>query len=135
MTLENFVSKYRLKTVTDTCGETVVASRLYRDANLSEHDHGKLALCWITDGKKPARTGLWNRTRAACLESGMSMHQEGDAEGIFLFNPEDTKQAKLAIKVVKAKIKKTVSPERVAAMTAVLAAARAKANSNAQISA
>jgi hypothetical protein len=52
------------------------------------------------------------------------MHQNGDAEGIFVFDPVDPAQAKLAIKSVKAKVKRQVSPERLAALSATLAKAR-----------
>jgi hypothetical protein len=81
-------------------------------------------MCWLTDGKKTARTGMWNRIKAKCVAAGMMLHQDGDAEGILVFDPADPGQAKLAIKSVKAKAKRQMSPERLAALSATLTKAR-----------
>jgi hypothetical protein len=78
-------------------------------------------MCWLTNEK---RTGLWNRTKKRCLAAGMKLHQEGDAEGIFVFDPANPAQAKLAIKSVQAKAKRQMTPERKAALSETLAKAR-----------
>jgi hypothetical protein len=89
---------------------------LGKDANISEFgvrnpDSSELAMCWLTDGR---RTGLWNATKKKCLAAGMRLHQEGDAEGIFVFDPSNPTQAKLAIKSVQAKTKRKITPESLA---------------------
>jgi hypothetical protein len=89
--------------------------------DFADYSDDELTMCWLPDGK---RTGLWNRTRAKCVAAGMRLHQEGDCEGIFVFDPENPKQAKLAIKTVKAKAKRQMTPERRAALSITLIKAR-----------
>ncbi len=122
MTLQRFAEKYRLRVTKDSCGESIVQGRLYKDANISEHD-GKLCMCWLT---KESRTKKFNTVRAACLSAGMIIAQEGDNEAILLFSPENDFQAKLAIKGIRGRIKRILSPERIAVLSATLAAAREK---------
>jgi len=111
MSLSDFAAKYRLKIAADSCGNPIIRCQLSKDSNISDYSDTELAICWITDGKKPARTGLWNRTKAKCLAAGMTLSQEGEAEGIFVFDPADPVQAKLAIKSVKARAKRKMTPE------------------------
>jgi len=124
MTLPQFADHYRLKLVHDECGDPIVHGRLGNDSNISEYSDTELTLCWLPDGKTPARSGLWKRTKAKCVAAGMTLHQDGDAEGIFIFDPADAGQAKLAIKCVKAKAKRQMTPERLAALSETLVKAR-----------
>ena len=93
-----------------------------KDANISEFndvrnpDSQELAMCWLTDGR---RTGLWNATKKKCLAAGMRLHQEGDAEGIFTFDPSNPIQAKIAIRSVHAKVKRQMTPESLARLAKV----------------
>ena len=114
MTVHEFSDQYQLTIARDLCGDSIIPGRLGKDSNISDFSDTELAMCWLTDGKKTARTGLWTRTKAACITAGMTLHQDGDAEGIFVFDPADPGQAKLAIKSVKAKVKRQMSPERLA---------------------
>jgi hypothetical protein len=121
MSIQEFATKYRLKITADQCGELIVRSELGKDANISDYSDEQndgLAMCWITD-EKNARTGLWNRTKVKCLAAGMRLHQEGDAEGIFVFNLADPLQARLAIKMVKARAKRKMTPEALARLANV----------------
>jgi hypothetical protein len=121
MTISEFAMKHCLKVVTDSCGALIVPSQLGKDANISDYSDEQndgLAMCWITDGKN-ARTGLWNRTKVKCLAAGMRLHREGDAEGIFVFNPADPVQARLAIKMVKARAKRQMTPQVLARLANV----------------
>jgi len=106
MTLSDFATKYRLKLSIDSCGDPFIICQI-DDCNISEFsardDATKLAMCFITDSHLPPRSGLWNRIKGRCLAAGMKLHQAGDAEGIFVFDPADPVQARLAIKSVRAK--------------------------------
>lgn len=124
MTLPQFAGHYRLKLSHDECGDPIIPGRLGKDSNISDFSDTELAMCWLADGKKTARPGMWNRTKARCLAAGMTLHQDGDAEGIFVFDPADPVQSKLAIKSVKAKVKRQMSPERLAALSESLVKAR-----------
>ena len=123
---EKFAKQYRLRITSDTCGDPIVQGRLYKDANISEFSEDKLAMCFLVDGRPgaPSRQGLFNSTKAKCLEAGMTLHQEGDQEGIFVFDPTNAEQSKLAIKGVRAHVKKQLSPEQVAKLVASSAAHR-----------
>jgi hypothetical protein len=124
MTLPQFADHYRLKLAHDECGDPIVSGRLGKDSNISDFSDTELAMCWLADGKKTAPPGMWNRTKAKCVAAGMTLHQDGDAEGILAFDPADPGQAKLAIKCVKAKVKRQMSPERLAALSETLVKAR-----------
>jgi hypothetical protein len=124
MTLPQFAEHYRLKLVLDECGDPSIPGRLAKDSNISDYSDTELAMCWLPDGKKTARTGMWNRTKAKCVAAGMMLHQDGDAEGILVFDPADPVQSKLAIKCVKAKAKRQMTPERCAALSETLIKAR-----------
>jgi hypothetical protein len=126
--IRKFATEHRLKVTRDSEGEDidhVIAGRVGQ-SQIYQHSETELGVLFMTDGKKPPRTGLFNTFRDACLEVGMTVHQLGDAEGSFLFDPMNSKQAKVAIKGIRARVKRQMSPERVATLTATLAAARGK---------
>lgn len=127
MNLSEFASRHRLKLTKDECGDPVIAGRI-GSSTIYEHD-GALAVMFITDSAQTPRTGLWNKFQAACLAAGMTPCQIGDAEGSFTFDPENKAQAKVAIKGIRARAKRKVSPEQAAAGAARLLAARQARNS------
>ena len=73
---------------------------------------------FITDGREDPRTNLYKKFKATCLEAGMTRRQSGDAEGAFSFNPANKLQTKAAIKGIRARAKRTVSPEQLARLAA-----------------
>ena len=110
--IEEFATRHRLKVTRDECNDPVIAGRIYQ-SNIYERD-GRLGVMFVTDGRKPPRTGLYNRFRAACLGSGMTQVQSGDGEGAFTFDPDDPAQAKVAIRGIRARVKRKVTPEQLA---------------------
>jgi hypothetical protein len=64
------------------------------------------------------RPSRWEGVRKQCLAAGMTLHQNGDSEGSLLFDPDNDAQAKLAISIVKPRVKRILSPERRAALLA-----------------
>jgi hypothetical protein len=126
MTVQQFAEKYRLKVTREPSGDEqgdyrIIQGRLYKDANISEHDNGMLAMCWLTE-KSHAKK--FNSVKRVCLSAGMTIAQEGDDEAIFLFNPENDEQAKLAIQSIRAKVRKVLSPEALAKLLSVGYSAR-----------
>jgi hypothetical protein len=126
VTVQEFAKQYRLKLVRDPDGGDFIAGRLYKDAVISEHDNGMLAMCFLVDGRAgaPSRQALFNRVKKESLDAGMRIAQEGDQEAVFVFDPEKPEQSKLAIRSIRAKVKRQLSPEQVARQVAVLAKAR-----------
>jgi hypothetical protein len=123
MNISTFAEQHRLKVSRDECGDACVLGRI-GTSNIYEYSANELGVMFITDGKKAPRTGLWKKFSAACFAAGMTLRQSGDAEGSFSFDPTDRAEAKVAIKGIRARVKRQMTPDRVAAMTATLAKAR-----------
>ena len=126
MKIETFAREYRLRLARIGSGEDaeIVVPGRVGSSNIYEHSDDEFGVMFITDGKKPPRTGLFNTFKAACLAAGMTLRQSGDAEGVFTLAPENAAQAKVAIRGIRAKAKRRISPELAAAGAARLAAAR-----------
>jgi hypothetical protein len=121
MTIQEFAERNRVKCAHDACGDPVIRGRI-DESNIYEYSDTELGVAFITDAGKPPRTGLWKGFKVACLSAGMTLRQEGDAEGCFSFDPTNETQAKVALKGIRVRIKKQMSPE----MLAHLAEARLK---------
>jgi hypothetical protein len=126
MTITEFANANRLRLTKDSCGDEVIAGRV-GESTIAEYDEGVMCVAFVTQGKLLPRTGLFNTFKVACIEAGMTPCQIGDAEGVFSFDPENHKQAKVAIKGIRVKSKKQMSAEQIASCAARLAAARARA--------
>jgi hypothetical protein len=72
----------------------------------------------LSDAKDP-RPHRWAAIRKKCLAADMTLRQNGDDEGALSFDPNDRKQAQLAIKVSGARPKRQLSPEHRARLLAV----------------
>ncbi|MGB7602252.1 MAG: hypothetical protein WBM24_18255 [Candidatus Sulfotelmatobacter sp.] len=124
--IAEFAAAHRLKSVRDGEGEDierVVIGRIGQ-SSIYEYSETELAVSFMTDGRKAPRTGLFNIFKADCLEAGMTPRQIGDAEGSFSFDPNNSKQAKVAIQGIRAKVRRQLSPEQAQAGAARLVAAR-----------
>jgi hypothetical protein len=125
--IEKFAKAHHLKLTRDGQGddlEKIVLGRIGESSIYDYYDEGQLAVSFMTDNRKAPRTGLWNTFKAACVEAGMTPRQIGDAEGTFSFDPKNAKQAKVAIKGIRARVKRQMSAEQAKAGAERLAAAR-----------
>ena len=77
------------------------------------------------EGHEAGKSAKWVHARKKLINAGFTLKQNGDAQGVMLFNPEDKAQAKLALKLAGIRTRQ-LSPERKAALAAQLMAARAK---------
>jgi len=119
--IKTFATHHRLKVTRDGDGgdiEYVIPGRIGQ-SQIYQHSEELLGVLFMTDGKKPPRTGLFNTFRDACLAVGMTAHQTGDAEGSFLFEGKNSDQAKVAIRGIRARVKRQMSPEQAARLAAV----------------
>jgi hypothetical protein len=73
-----------------------------------------------------ARPRQWHSLARQALAAGMVMRQNGDAEGCLSFDPSNARQARLAIRISGAKVKRQLSDAQKAAKAAILADARTK---------
>jgi hypothetical protein len=113
MEITDFAIKYRLKVTKDECGDSVIVGRIDQ-SNIYEYSDTEFGVMIITDGRKPPRTQLYNTFKRVCLGVGMTLRQSGDAEGAFSFDWSNPAQVKAAIKGIRARFKRKVSPEALA---------------------
>jgi hypothetical protein len=113
MNIKKFAVDHRLKVTEDECGDPVIIGRM-DESNIYEYSDTELGVMFATDGKKAPRSQIYNTFKAACLKAGMTLRQSGDAEGAFSFNPANPEQAKAAIKGVRARFKRKMTPESLA---------------------
>ena len=71
----------------------------------------------------------WTHRKKLCLEAGMELQQDGDFEGTLLFDPTDSNQVQVALKVAGVKRKRRVSPEQIERLKAMSARNRIRKNS------
>jgi len=126
MTLAEFAEKHRLRVKRAEDGEPIISGRL---GHVYEHDQSTLALMFMPTG--PRR---WPRARRKLEDAGFTIWQDADHEGSALFDPTDTAQARLALKVVGAKRKRTLTAEQRAAKVTILERARAAKMAVVQVS-
>jgi hypothetical protein len=123
--MREFTSSYRLRLKRDRCGDPIIRGKL---GHLYEHDLGRFGLVL----EAPAGSTRLDRTLRArkhkALAAGFTLHQEGDAEAILLFNPEDHEQAQLAPRLVGAKRRRVASEAQLAVLSRAREASRIAQN-------
>jgi hypothetical protein len=116
MKLADFAERHRLRVRRAEDGEPHVPGR---DGQLYEHDDARLAVVYL-DGTPRA----WGHRKRACLAAGMTLLQDGDAEGTLLFDPANPEHVRLAVEVVGARRRKQLSEEHRQKLVAAGAAHR-----------
>lgn len=106
MTLAQFAEKHRLRLKRAEDGEHVILGKF---GHLYEHDSATLGLLFMPNS--PRR---WSHARRKLEAADFTIWQNGDDEGSALFDPTNTAQAQLAVKVVGAKRKRRQSPRQLA---------------------
>ncbi len=101
MKLEDFASNHRLRVRRAEDGEPVIPGKF---GNIYEHDASTLGLFFMPD-----RPRLWSHARRKLEAAGLTIWQDGDDEGSALFDPTNASQARLALKVIRSKPRRTPS--------------------------
>jgi hypothetical protein len=130
MTIQQFAEKYRVQTYRDECGETIVRGTQWvaprNGHQIYEHDDSRFALLLAFEVEiGSGKSAKWVNARKKLQSAGFTLKQDGDAEGVALFDPENKAQARLALKLAGIRTRQ-ISPERRAALAAQLAEARGK---------
>jgi len=122
MNLPEFAVTKNLKTKRDVDGTCIIPGRL-GESHVYECAPNQLGVLFqpTSAPTDQPRTKLWNSVRKKCIAAGMTLRQNGDDEGALSFDPENSEQAKLAVRCIKARARRRPS----AAQLAVLAKARA----------
>jgi len=82
-----------------------------KHGEIYEYGSGKLAIIVIQPRYKPPRIGRWVRFAEKFRAAGMAIVQNGDQEGVAIFDPVNPVQVKLASQAIKPKRIRNVSPE------------------------
>lgn len=90
--LEQFASEHKLRLKKDECGDHQVPAKL---GHIYEHGPGVFGVVFSESDRYSNKILLARRRRL--VNAGLTLHQVGDAESIFLFDPTDATQAKAAI--------------------------------------
>lgn len=102
--LAQFAERKRLRIKRDEVGELMIPGRI---GHLYEHDCGVFGLMLVSpNGDDPKLDNTLRSRMRKALAEGLKLHQEGDYESTFTFNPDNTQHAQLAIRLVGAKRKR-----------------------------
>lgn len=120
MTIQEFAEQNRVRVRRDSCGEEIIpgrprnATRQEDRSHIYQHsDDGKLfGLCYVQPLPYPSSVGKYRNAQKRLLAAGFTQQQNGDAEGIFLFDPTNDEQAKIALREAGIRINRPLSPER-----------------------
>ncbi len=93
--LEQFASEYKLRLRKDECGDLMVFAKL---GHIYEHGPGAFGVVFSESDRYSNRILLARRRQL--VKAGLALHQVGDAESIFLFDPKDVIQGKAVIRAV-----------------------------------
>ncbi len=122
--LRRFAESYRVK-ITNIRAELVAPGKFGEIAD--DYDDGLLRLRLLAVPRDSGRHDAALRIRGRRAEvAGMTLHQRGGAETIWLFDPANDDHCRLAIKLVRPKVRRRVNltPEQKAALAERLAKAK-----------
>ncbi len=137
MDIKTFAEKHRVKIQRDSCNDQIIAGKQffkdmphwerteYRSHVFDYEDGEHFGVCLMFAPPKK-----WGNARRKLEAAGFAIRQNGDTEGIGLFDPKNSQQAKLALKVAGVKTRRALTPERRQAMSEILAQARVRRAQN-----
>jgi hypothetical protein len=108
MDIRAFAQGRRLKAKRDECGELVIPGKA---GQIYEHSPGRLGVVIM-----PGRPRVWANAKKRLEAAGFQVIQNGDWEGTALFDPENSTQAQLAMKLIQARRKRRMSEAQRAAL-------------------
>lgn len=118
-----FATKQKLRLKADGCGEQIAAGKLGQIYEYSDNE-GELVIGAMFMPKVPRKGFAHFLEKLTAL--GAVLAQRGDMEGTVTFLATNLKALQTACKLLKVPNKRTLSPERRAALTAQLATARTR---------
>lgn len=101
MNVQEYAQKYGVEIKKDSClGAIIPGWRFATDmperndyhAHLYDQGDGRFGLCLMYMTKRE-----WSTAKRQLLAAGFTLSQDGDSEGILLFDPANVKQSRLAL--------------------------------------
>ena len=99
-TRAGFAEQYRLRVKLDECRDAIVPGKL---GHAYEHDTRRLGIVLEAPSDNASSDKTLRARKRRAVTAGFVVHQEGEWEAILLFDPADTTQARLAIRLIHAK--------------------------------
>jgi hypothetical protein len=93
--ITSFADQHRLQVKRDHCGEMYIPCNR---GQIFQYGADRFGVMVIGPTATP-RT--WGAIRRKLLAAGLSLHQDGDAEGCLLFDPANSEHSRLAIQVMR----------------------------------
>jgi hypothetical protein len=104
MNIEDFAGTYRLRIHIDQCRERIVPGKL---GHIFDHGSGKFGIV-LEEIVGSSQGRLLLARRRTAVEASFQMTQAAEYESVLLFDPADLKQARLAIRLVRARKKRHI---------------------------
>jgi hypothetical protein len=109
MNITEFARKYRLKLKSDcVAGIKIIFGRT---GQIYEYALDLLCVMFVLPCDATPSPRIWHSARTKCVAAGMTLRQNGDAEGCLSFDSENEVHAHLAIKVAGVKRIRNLSEE------------------------
>jgi hypothetical protein len=112
LTITEFAKKHRLRVKLDADDMTIIIAGA--TGQIYEYGSGLLAVMFILPHSREPSPRAWNHACRKCLAAGMTLRQNGDAEGALSFDPDNDAQARLAIRVAGVRRRKRPSEKQLA---------------------
>ena len=126
MTIQEFAKQHRLKTQREDCGDFLEVLVPGKQGQIYEWslDGSKFAVMFMPPKTVTEPSGKWcpkrwGSFRRAAQVIGMTILQNGDSEGCLRFDPTNSEQVKLALRIAGIRPKRRVSPEQVARLAKI----------------
>ena len=110
--IREFAARHRLRVVRME-GEAVVRGRL---GHLYDHGTGRFGVVFVGDADDPRLDNILRSRIRTAIRSGFVPHLICDFEAILLFDPEDSRLSRLAIKLLGVRRKRRPSASQLAAL-------------------
>lgn len=124
MNIDQFAVTHHARVRKDECGEPIIngkpqpkPGRMYGH-HINEHGDGRFGVMLMFDSARK-----WNNAKKTLTASGFTIKQNAETEGTVLFDPQNKAQAKLAMKITGARIRRQLTPEKREALVVRLKAA------------
>jgi hypothetical protein len=106
-TLAGFAEQHRLRVKRDECGDLVIRGKF---GHLYELDAGRFGIVLEAPADNARSDKALRARKRRAIAAGFPLRQEGDFEGILLFDPGDPKQTGLAVRLIHAKKIRQAAP-------------------------
>jgi hypothetical protein len=113
MTIQEFATSYQLKLRQDSCGDPIIPGKPRKAFRQEDKHHiyadgDRLGLCLMHKSVK-----AFHNAQKRLVEAGFVPNQLADSEGTFLFDSNDSNQARVAIREAGCKEKRKMSPRQI----------------------